>query len=436
VQASPAAAGGELVWGTIDSPNRGNRQNALFGVEALSPSDAWVVGEYNSGAPPTETGRLTLTQHWDGSSFRIVPSPNASWPGVDKSTLAAVSGVASNDVWAVGSAQDFASLKSTTLTMRWTGGISWRLVPSPNPGGADRPNGLSDVVAVSSNDVWAVGAAGYPQRSLIIRWNGSAWKVVPNACEVPLQGVTAILAKDLWAVGSATTCRHTLGGWRVVPSPQPRPQYYEIAYPLQDVDGTSQRDVWAVGYRILDNGQYLSFQSIIEHWDGQQWSLDINVPGQALYGVKAVAPDDVWAVGTDGTSQIILHWDGSAWSSVPTPSPGEGALIDVDASGAADLWAAGHYFDEEFRQRTLVEQAPSRTQGNVVGHTNVADAVISWFGPDTGSTETDSFGDYAVAGLPAGSYTFVASYPGCDPDSAEVVVVAGETTTQDFHLEC
>lgn len=116
--------------------------------------------------------------------------------------------------------------------------------------------------------------------------------------------------------------------------------------------------------------------------------------------------------------------------------PRAGGLREIAASGAADLWAAGSYFDQEFRQRTLVEQAPSRTQGTVRGHTNVAFAVISWFGPVSGSTETDSYGDYAVAGLPAGSYTFIASHPGCDPDSAEVVVIAGKTTIQDFHINC
>lgn len=241
---------------------------------------------------------------------------------MDKSTLNAVSGVASRDVWAVGQAEDFASLKSTTLTMRWTGGIAWKLVPSPNPGGSDRPNGLSDVVAVSSNDVWAVGGAGYPQRSMILRWNGSAWNVVPNACGVPLEGVTAISASDVWAVGSSTICRHGLGGWRVVPSPQPRPEYYEIAYQLQDVSGSSHRDIWAVGSRVIQFGEHPTHSSLIEHWDGQRWSLAPHPGVQSLFGVKAVAANDAWAVGTDGTRQVILHWDGTSWSPVPTPNPG------------------------------------------------------------------------------------------------------------------
>jgi hypothetical protein len=429
-----AAAAGVPVWGTVDSPNQGDRQNALADVKAFSPTDVWVVGEYNPGLPPTETGRRTLTEHWDGSSFTIVPSPNADWPGVDKSALNGVSGVSSKDVWAVGSAEDFGSFKSTTLTEHWDG-TAWRIVPSPNPAGDSLPNGLTSVAAVSSTDVWAVGAAGFPQKSLILRWNGSAWTVVPNTCKAPLQSVTAIrgLTVDLWAVGSSTICRYGAVGWSIVPSPQPPSGE---AYLLQDVSGTSPRDVWAVGFRQIPDGEHSTVAPLVEHWDGRQWTLNINIPAQSLFGVKAIAPNDAWAVGTDGARQVILHWDGSSWSLVPTPSPGAGRLIDVEASGPADLWAAGWFSDRDFRQVTLVEQAPSRTQGSVTGHTNVSGALITWFGPVSGSTETNDLGDYAVAGLPAGTYDFIASAAGCKPDSAQVTIVAGQMTIQDFHLQC
>jgi hypothetical protein len=194
--------------------------------------------------------------------------------------------------------------------------------------------------------------------------------------------------------------------------------------------------VWAVGFRAIQQGEHVTFAPLVEHWDGRQWSLNVNIPGQSLYGVKAIAANDAWAVGTDGARQIILHWDGSSWSAVPTPSPGAGRLLDVEASGPADLWAAGWFSDPNGRQVTLVEQAPSRTQGNVVGHTNVSGALITWFGPESGSTETNDLGDYAVAGLVAGTYQFIASANGCQPDSAQVTVVAGQTTVQDFHIQC
>jgi Carboxypeptidase regulatory-like domain len=432
--ASPAAGAAIPVWGTVDSPNQGDRQNVLLGVKAFSFTDVWVVGEWNPGVPPTETGRRTLTEHWDGTAFTIFPSPNADWPGVDKSTLEGVSGVSSRDVWAVGFAEDFASLKSTTLTERWDG-TAWRLIPSPNPAGDSLPNRLYSVAAVSSNNVWAVGEVEFPGKALTLRWNGSAWQVVPNACRAPLQDVTAVrgLTVDLWAVGGATACRLGLAGWRDVPTPPPTPGE---AWQLQDVSGSSSRDVWAVGYRAIPFGEHVTFAPLIEHWDGRQWSVNPFVPGQLLYGVKAIAPNDAWAVGTDGARQIILHWDGSSWSRVPTPSPGGGRLLDVEASGPADLWAAGWFSDRDFRQRTLVEQAPSRTQGTVLGHTNVSGALITWFGPVSGSTETDPFGDYDVAGLTAGTYDFIASADGCQPDFAEVTVIAGQETVQDFHIEC
>jgi hypothetical protein len=73
----------------------------------------------------------------------------------------------------------------------------------------------------------------------------------------------------------------------------------------------------------------------------------------------------------------------------------------------------------------------------VVGHTNVSGAVVSWFGPETGSVGTDQFGNYVAGGLTAGAYTFVASDAGgCQPATAQVTVPAGETIRQDLHLTC
>ena len=43
----------------------------LYGLAALSASDAWAVGLYQNG-----TGVLTLTEHWDGTSWRLVASPD------------------------------------------------------------------------------------------------------------------------------------------------------------------------------------------------------------------------------------------------------------------------------------------------------------------------------------------------------------------------
>ena len=61
---------------------------------------------------------------------------------------------------------------------------------------------------------------------------------------------------------------------------------------------------------------------------------------------------------------------------------------------------------------------------------------MSWLGPRSGSVQTDEGGEYAAAGLVAGSYLFVATNPGCTPAQAQVQVVAGQTITQDLPIAC
>src|SRR5438876_902472 len=82
-------------WNVVRSPGvKGYPE--LRAVAAISTSDAWAVGEdyLNSG------DILTLTEHWNGTSWSVIPSPN---PGVYPSNgLYGVAAVSTSDVWAVG----------------------------------------------------------------------------------------------------------------------------------------------------------------------------------------------------------------------------------------------------------------------------------------------------------------------------------------------
>jgi hypothetical protein len=69
---------------------------------------------------------------------------------------------------------------------------------------------LSGVAAVSARDAWAVGDTGnYPHyRTLIVRWDGRAWKRVPSPSRGSasgLAGVAATSARSAWAVGYTDT---------------------------------------------------------------------------------------------------------------------------------------------------------------------------------------------------------------------------------------
>ena len=92
---------------------------------------------------------------------------------------------------------------------------------------------------------------------------------------------------------------------------------------LNAVAAVSAHNIWAVGYSISGSGE----QPLIEHWDGTKWSI-LPSPNSgptaddALDGVTAISPNNVWAVGsnmntgsTPGQS-LIEHWDGVQWSIV------------------------------------------------------------------------------------------------------------------------
>src|SRR5687768_3142032 len=130
--------------------------------------------------------------------------------------------------------------------------------------------------------------------------------------------------------------------WRQVTSPTSG----DLINPLYGVAAVGPDDVWAVGF----HGGYGSSdpEVLIEHWDGTAWSLVPVTDTGILRGIDVVAPDDIWAVGnTDDfvVGTLTMHWDGTAWSRVPSPSPnGEGTgnyLHAVAAAGPDDVWAVG-----------------------------------------------------------------------------------------------
>jgi hypothetical protein len=428
-------AGGS--WQRAVTANEGTGENVLNGISARTESDIWAVGHAQN---------RSLTTHFDGSTWTVVPSPNLEF-GI---RLEDVVAVGANDAWAVGWSGSAGSLDDVNVAMHWNG-KAWTIVPTPQPGGNEIDRLLA-VDAAAPNDVWAVGIYSpnpvVEDHSLILHWDGTSWSVVGHNCDTygGLTGLTVLSATDAWAVGDSETCHYDGSAWTEVPSPQPRNEHYEIAYPLEDASGVASNDVWTVGARVIDTPFSIEWQAITEHWDGERWIIDFAVPAQALYGVEALKRNDVWAVGTDSYGPLILHFDGTGWSTVATPEWGRGGrLAGIDSvlrqspslTGAKrELWSAGNYRPGQGPSRTLIQRAPSGTQGAVVGSTNVSFATVSWFGPETGSVETDSYGGYEVGGLTAGTYTFTATNPGCAPDSASVTVLAGQTLQRDFHIGC
>src|SRR5579885_3512300 len=311
-------------------------------------------------------------------SWSVVPSPNP--PGDD--TLFAVTAISSHDAWAVGSSNQ-QSPSPQTLTIHWDG-TKWNLVSSPNPGPTF--NKLLAVTALSTINVWAVGyyqtSAGSVQ-ALIEHWDGSKWSVVPgpntSSSINQLYSIAAFSATDIWAVGVSqpnnntqqTLIEHWNGiKWNVVPSPNPGSSFNI----LRSVAVVSASSAWAVGN--YNNSQGIP-QTLIEHWNGNKWSVvaspNIQANSNVLESVVAISPSDVWTVGLSGTPTGILsqtssanpagralteHWDGVRWSIVSSPNAGtfNNSLNSVvHVPGTNQLWAVGAYNNGSPPVQTLIE---------------------------------------------------------------------------------
>ena len=121
-------------------------------------------GILDSVPPPAEAATLTLIEHFDGTKWSIVPSPNVGPNSVNQSNrLFGLTASSPNDIWAFGSyfAAD-GSGHQMTLLLHWNG-EEWTIAPSPDP-----TNGvfLSDIlfagVTPSPGNVWIVGGKDIP----------------------------------------------------------------------------------------------------------------------------------------------------------------------------------------------------------------------------------------------------------------------------------
>jgi len=271
------------VTGSTTVPTLPRPFDSPTGDDKISPQ-----GTAKNGPPVSLTGVTGWTQ---------VPSPNF---GNNDNVLAGVSAAAANDVWAVGTFIPPTVGVLNTLGQHFDG-TRWTAIPLPNVG--DEQNILQAVSMPGPGKAWAVGNfinGKFHQHTLIEHFDGAEWSVVPSlnpgALQNILYGVAAITDTDVWAVGA-----------------------------FQDEDG-----LW---------------HTLAEHWDGSRWLLvdtvDAGTHGNQFYAVKALASNNVYAIGQQANAKfpnqaLIEHWDGISWTVVTSPADASTALpLGITATASA-----------------------------------------------------------------------------------------------------
>jgi hypothetical protein len=293
-------------WTIVSSPSPEQSQY-LLGVACSGPNACWAVGVGSSQG----TAQVTVIERWDGTSWTVVTSPGPTTAATG-SQLAGVACASASDCWATGSYSVSSGSGSLyrTLVEHWDGS-TWTTVTSPNPGSSGQSNTLYEVTCASAAECWSVGYSyvNPAVSTLIERWDGSAWTAVssPNTTGVRtfLQGVTCTATTDCWAVGWQSDAndgnRRTVAvrwdgtAWNLVTTPNSSTSRDGT---LGDISCTSAAQCWAVGFH--SNGSVE--QVLIEQWNGSAWTLvPAPTPGTENFLNSVACAPICFAVGASGS---------------------------------------------------------------------------------------------------------------------------------------
>ncbi len=187
--------------------------------------------------------------------------------------------------------------------------IEWKVDTLGQPG-----NSLYDVWGLDENNVFAVGYVQMPEGPTgIIKWDGQKWNSFPASGGVKY-GIFGFGLNNIFVVGESINrgfaAIYDGKIWREF-----NDDYFlsnaDTVYPLRSVWGSSPDDVWAVGS-----------QGTIIHWNGSEWKKVQSPTQMYLIDIWGNAPDNIYAVGATLTNQYeLLHYNGIGWKLISDQIP-------------------------------------------------------------------------------------------------------------------
>jgi hypothetical protein len=299
-------------WSVSHTLKAHNYHDALLGIAADSATDVWAVGDTQlvSGE------YVPLIEHRDATSWSVVANPGI---GVFGGYLEGVVAFSPTDVWADGAIYTSHSGNAVTLIEHWNGS-AWAIVPSPNVNQVF--NTIYSLSATGPHDIWASGVFAPSDsnhnihQTLIEHYNGTNWSIVAspnkNAFSNNTNAIAAITPTAALATGDyfdGTTFRTLAEGWNGSTwSIKPSPNHGANETDLFGMAAQSVTSAIAVGQYVP--GTYA--QTYAMKWNGAAWSstTPLNVgPYDSFFNGAAAIPGtkNYWAVG--GTTTVDFFTD-------------------------------------------------------------------------------------------------------------------------------
>jgi hypothetical protein len=362
----------------------------VYDIDALSATDAWAVGsdglfahwdgsnwnvvdntDVNGAAAVQDVEMVASNQVWALSTGNVLKYDGTAWTNETDSFATTVNGisvVSPTYGWAAGASGSFARYDgtawtpvavSTSITETIYGlevlstADGWAVGGAPAPTGGTIQteiarfdgttwNSFATPVAnrilyavdmLDSSYGWAVGQGG-----TTLKWDGTAWMVVPppSVCQlscaaVTLSGVAAASPTEAWAVGSTNAWTSNVWHWNGT-------VWTEVTTPNSalpsDVTMLSASDGWIAG----DRGTIFRYNGTTWNFVNSHWNSN------GFYALDYLAPNEGWTVGVLNTSppaKGLQRWTGSGWQEYDQPTNTGGPLRGVDYISPTDVWAVG-----------------------------------------------------------------------------------------------
>lgn len=290
---------------------------SLLGIYAPTVSDAWGVGENDSGG--------SAYVHFNGSSWSSVSGPSIG-------PVASISGTSDSDLWVIGATQ----------TAHYNGS-SWTTYPLAIPSGQTGAGFVigdtsSQIYAASATDAYAEVATFVNESTdqILEHFNGTAWSVVTSAPNISVTGstvyeVTGSGPDDVYVTANynndqSSEVVHFNGSTWSVESLPGTPFGVSVAV-------TGSGTAMALGYD--DSGNAYAAQV-----SGGAWSLVSLPAGEGPLDSDLSSAGKVWtqmqtSAGADGPITLWEH-TGSTWKQI---KPNKLSEATYAVAGGGGVWS-------------------------------------------------------------------------------------------------
>ena len=241
-------------------------------VSCPAPGSCQAVG-------PPPFGTHPAAARWDGRSWQAEPVPTPA-PAPQNLTLTGVSCTSARFCMAVGDAshgagaQPSPAYRDRTLAEEWNGS-RWRIIPTPNH---SRASELRAVSCTSATACTAVGSSASETWALAERWNGIRWTIqrTPSISRIGYTVLTAVscaapaacTAVGTYNAGAFGIAEHWNGTrWTIqrLPTPPGSPGEEPLVIPAS-VSCASATACMTVG--TTQN------MTLAERWNGRRWIIE------------------------------------------------------------------------------------------------------------------------------------------------------------------